>query len=111
MKERLAWDCGDELLRRLKRGKREKLRKAISDEVLAALQYHSTTDDIDHVIIYMDNAALVIDFELPDCQRRIDLRSVVEEEIEMRGGKDEEIGKLESLFEDLARLCREARIR
>ena len=110
MKQRLAWDCGDELLRRLKRANRKQLRKAISDEVLTALQHHSTTDEIDHVVIYMDNAALVMDYQLPDCQRRIDLRRIIEEEIEMRGGSDEEIGKLEVLFEDLARLCREARL-
>lgn len=109
-KTRLAWNCGDELLKRLKGAKREKLRREVSDEVLAALQYHSTTDDVGHVVLYMDGTTLVVDYALPDCQRRIDLREIVEVEIEMHGGRAEEVAGLELLFEDLARLCREARL-
>src|SRR6187431_2868436 len=82
---RLAWDCGDEILDRLVSAEREELRRAISEEVLAALQYHSTTDELDHFIVYMtDDMKLAIELQLPDCARLIDLREVLAGEIEYR---------------------------
>lgn len=109
---RLAWDCGDELLERLKGADSEALRGAISEEVLAALQYHSTSVDEDHVLTYLsdDGRFIVVDFQLPMCLREIDIREVVANEIEAKGGQDKVIGKMEEFFFDLARKCRDARI-
>lgn len=109
---KFAWDCGDEELDRIRSVRdREALRNAIAQEVLCALQYHSTTDEPDHVQIYLTpEGKLAIDLQLPGCIREVDLREVVEWQIEYseQGGPDGgeiSIKRMEALFLELARRC------
>ena len=112
---RLTWDCGDELLEKLAGAEREALREAISAEVLAALQYHSTTEDLDHVLIYLLPQGVAIDLQLPGCCRQINLRQLLQEELEILEenlpGTAAEIRDLESLFTELAEMCSACRRR
>ncbi len=90
----LAWDCDDEFLKRLGEADLKTLKRVISGQVLASLQYHSTSDDLDHVLIYMsDDAQLVVDLQLPGCIRTIDLREVVASEIDIRGRSPSQNGR------------------